>query len=374
VNKTTLTTLLAVAIAGGFLGCGKSKEIVIGGIGPVTGDAATFGVSSRNGCEMAVNEWNAKGGVLGKQVKVLFNDDKGDPAEGATVCTKLIQQDKSVAIIGSVLSKVDLAAGPICQNAKVPMLVPSATNPRVTQVGDWIFRSCYIDTFQGLVCARFCLDTLKAKKAAIFFDVGDDYSKGFAEYFKTNYTKLGGALTANEGHPSGVVDFKAQLTKILATNPDVIFSGDHYNDAALMCKQARELGYKGPVLGGGGWESPKLIEVGGAAMNNTYYTNDYTPDATTPAVQTFVAAYKAKYNEVPDAVAALGYDAMNLMLDSIQKAGSTEHEAIRTAMQKEAWSGVTGNIKFDDKRESVKSVVVLAIKDGKVGFHSVVNP
>ena len=368
------SALIAVAVAGSFLACISDKEIRIGGVGPVTGDAATFGISTRNGYDLAIEEWTAKGGVLGKKIKMSFADDKGDPAEGATVWTKLLEQDKSCAIVGTVFSKVSLAGAPICQAAKIPMLTPSSTNPKVTMVGDWIFRSCFIDTFQGSVGAKFAFDDLKAKKAACFFDVGDDYGKGLAEFFKAKFTALGGEIVGYEGHGAGVVDFKAQLTKILAAHPDILYLSDHYNDAALAAKQARELGYKGPMLGGNGWESPKLIELGGAALENCYYTNDYSADDTRPAVQNFVKNYKAKYNEVPDALAALGYDGMNIMLDAIQRAGSTKNEDIRTALLKTSWPGVCGEIKFDESRNSVKSVAIIAIKDGKLVWHSTVNP
>lgn len=372
-RNTLVSALVAAVLAGSFLACGGDKEIKIGGAGPVTGDSATFGISTRNGYDIAIEEWNAKGGVLGKQVKMMFADDKGDPAEGATVWTKMIEQDKCIAIVGTVFSKVSLAGAPICQAAKVPMLTPASTNPKVTKVGDWIFRSCFIDTFQGSVGAKFATETLKARKAACFFDVGDDYSKGLTEFFKAKFISLGGAIVGYEGHATGAVDFKAQLTKILASNPDVLYLSDHYNDAALAAKQARELGYKGPLLGGNGWESPKLIELGGAALEGCFYTNDYSSDDTSPLVQNFVKSYKAKYNEVPDALAALGYDGMNIMLDAIQRAGSTKNVDIRAALLKTDWPGVTGHVKFDENRDSVKSVAIIAIKGGKLVFHSTVN-
>ena len=258
-KKSYLVALgLAVSAILPFVGCDKNKEVVIGGVAPLTGEAATFGVSTKNGYDLAIAEWNAKGGVLGKQVKLVFADDKGDPAEGATVFTKLIEQDKACAIVGTVMSKVSLAGAPICQAAKIPMIATASTNPKVTGVGNYVFRACFIDPFQGTVGAKFAFDDLKAKKAACLFDVGNDYTKGLSEFFKAKFTALGGEVVGFEGHATGTTDFKAQLTKVLAAKPDVLYVSDYYNDVAMIAKQARELGFKGPMLGGDGWDSPKL--------------------------------------------------------------------------------------------------------------------
>jgi branched-chain amino acid transport system substrate-binding protein len=370
-----VSAFVAVALAGSFLACDKNaKEIKIGGVGPLTGEAATFGASTKNGYDMAGAEWNAKGGVLGKQVKMTFADDKGDPAEGATVFTKLIEQDKSVAIVGTVMSKVSLAGAPICQNAKIPMMATSSTNPKVTLVGDYIFRTCFIDPFQGTVGAVFAFNDLKAKKAACLFDVGNDYTKGLSEFFKAKFTALGGQVVGYEGHATGTTDFKAQLTKVLATNPDVLYVSDYYNDVALIAKQARELGFKGPLLGGDGWDSPKLMEVGGSAVEGCFFTNHYSQDDTAPMVQAFVKSYKAKYGADPDALAALGYDATNIMLDAIQRAGKTDGAAIKDALAKTDLQTVTGHVKFDGDRNPVKSAVIIEIKGGKQVFKTTVNP
>jgi branched-chain amino acid transport system substrate-binding protein len=374
-KSSLVSAALAVALAGGFLACDKSsKEIRIGGVGPLTGEAATFGVSTKNGYDLAVAEWNAKGGVLGKQVKLTFADDKGDPAEGATVFTKLIEQDKSCAIVGTVMSKVSLAGAPICQNAKIPMIATASTNPKVTDVGDYIFRACFIDPFQGTVGAKFAFDDLKAKKAACLFDVGNDYTKGLSEFFKAKFTALGGQVVGYEGHATGTTDFKAQLTKVLAASPDVLYVSDYYNDVALIAKQARELGFKGPMLGGDGWDSPKLMEVGGTAVEGCYFTNHYSQDDTSPIVQEFVKNYKAKYSATPDALAALAYDSTYIMLDAIQRAGSTDGEKIKNALVATDLKTVTGQVKFDDHRNPVKSAVIIEIKGGKQTFKTTVNP
>jgi branched-chain amino acid transport system substrate-binding protein len=374
-KSSLVSAFIAVALAGSFLACDKgAKEIKIGGVGPLTGEAATFGASTKNGYDMAVAEWNAKGGVLGKQVKMTFADDKGDPAEGATVFTKLIEQDKSVAIVGTVMSKVSLAGAPICQNAKIPMMATSSTNPKVTLVGDYIFRTCFIDPFQGTVGAVFAFNDLKAKKAACIFDVGNDYTKGLSEFFKAKFTTLGGEVVGYEGHATGTTDFKAQLTKVLAAKPDVLYVSDYYNDVALIAKQARELGFKGPLLGGDGWDSPKLMEVGGAAVEGCFFTNHYSQDDTAPLVQAFVKSYKAKYGADPDALAALGYDATNIMLDAIQRAGKTDGASIKDALVKTDLQTVTGHVKFDGDRNPVKSAVIIEIKGGKQVFKTTVNP
>jgi len=374
-KSSLVSAFIAVALAGSFLACDKgAKEIKIGGVGPLTGEAATFGASTKNGYDMAVAEWNAKGGVLGKQVKMTFADDKGDPAEGATVFTKLIEQDKSVAIIGTVMSKVSLAGAPICQNAKIPMIATASTNPKVTLVGDYIFRACFIDPFQGTVGAKFAFEDLKAKKAGCLFDVGNDYTKGLSEFFKAKFTALGGEVVGYEGHATGTTDFKAQLTKILAAKPDVLYVSDYYNDVALIAKQARELGFKGPLVGGDGWDSPKLMEVGGAAVEGCFFTNHYSQDDASPLVQGFVKNYQTKYASAPDALAALAYDATNIMLDAISRAGSTDGAKIKDALVHTDLKTVTGQVKFDGDRNPVKSAVIIEIKGGKQAFKTTVNP
>jgi branched-chain amino acid transport system substrate-binding protein len=365
-------TALAAALV---VGCAKgSNEIKIGGVGPVTGEAATFGDSTKKGLSLAVEEWNAKGGINGKQIKLIFADDKGDPAEGATVYTKLIQQDKVAAIVGTVMSKVTLAGAPIAQAAKVPMISPTSTNEKVTQVGDYIFRACFIDSFQGTVGAKFAFNDLKARKAAAIFDVGNDYAKGLSESFKKAFEGLGGTVVAYEGHPSGTTDFKAQLTKLLAGKPDVLYCSDYYNDDALIAKQARELGYKGPIVGGDGWDSSDLVKIGGDAVNNCFFTNHYAPDATTPAVVNFVKGYNAKYSSTPDALAALAYDAGNIMFDSIKRAGSVDGAKIRDALKTTDLAVVSGQVKFDADRNPIKSAVIIEIKDGKTVYRTTVNP
>jgi len=370
-----LFLIVAVVLAGTFVSCGGgSAEFRLGGVGPVTGAAATFGVSTKQGIEMAVAEWNAKGGVLGKQIKLFFGDDKGDPAEGATVYTKLIQQDKVSAIVGTVMSKVTLAGAPIAQQAKVPMISPTSTNEKVTQVGDYIYRACFIDPFQGTVGALFAYNDLGAKKAGELYDVGNDYTKGLAEAFKAKYTELGGQIIGYEAHATGTTDFKAQLTKIIQQKPDLLYVPDYYNDDALIAKQARELGFKGPILGGDGWDSPELVKIGGSAVENCFFTNHYSPEDTRPIVQDFVKKFKEKYNAEPDALAALAYDAANIMLDAVKRAGKTDGTAVRDALKATDYQAVSGRVTFDANRNPVKSAVIIEIKDGKQTYKTTVNP
>ena len=370
-----ITAAMAVLVAGSFVACDKGGSTFnLGGVAPATGEAATFGLASHNGMDLAVGEWNAKGGVLGKQIKLSFADDKGDPAEAATVFTKLIEQDKVSAVVGTVMSKCSLAGAPICQSAKVPMISPTSTNPKVTLVGDYIFRACFIDPFQGTVGAKFSIEELKAKKAACLFDVGNDYTKGLAEFFKAKFTAMGGEVTGFEGHATGTTDFKAQLTKILATKPEVLYVSDYYNDVALIAKQARELGFKGPLVGGDGWDSPKLCEVGGAAVEGCFFTNHYAADDTRPIIQEFVKKYKDKYNASPDALACLAYDATYLVLDAVKRAGKVDGPAIKDALKATDMAVVSGQVKFDGDRNPIKSAVVIEIKGGKFVYRSTVNP
>jgi branched-chain amino acid transport system substrate-binding protein len=369
----TLVIFLVIGLI--FSGCKKqATEIVIGGVGPVSGEAATFGQSTKEGCELAVEEWNAAGGLLGKNIKLIYQDDKGDPIEAATVWTKLITQDKVVAIVGTVMSKCSLAGAPISQQYKVPMISPTSTNPKVTEVGDYIFRACFIDPFQGTVGAKFAYENLNARKAACIFDVGNDYTKGLSEFFRDKFTELGGTIVAFEAHPTGTTDFKAQLTKIIAAKPDVIYISDYYNDVALIAKQARELGFKGPLVGGDGWDSPDLVKIGGTAVENGYFTNHFSKDDPRPIVQEFVKKYQAKFNKVPDALAALAYDAMQIMLDAIKRAGSTDPEKIKKALTETNINVVSGLITFDKNRNPIKSAVIIAIKNGQQVYQATVNP
>lgn len=352
----------------------KSSPILIGSVVPITGPAATFGKSAEQGSQMAIKEWNAKGGVLGRKVKLIVEDDKADPTEATNAFSKLINDNHVIAIIGAVSSSCSLASAPIAQRAGVPMISPTSTNPKVTEVGNYIFRACFIDPFQGTVGARFVFNNLKAKKVGVIYDIGNDYSTGLAKFFKEKFENLGGKIIAYEGYPDGTTDFNTQLTRILDAKPDVIYSPNYYSDDGLIAKQARTLGFTGPIVGGDGWDSPDLFKIGGNAVNNCYFTNHFSKDSKDQQVQVFVRKYTKEYGEAPDALAALGYDATNVMLTAIQNAGSTNGAKIRNALKNINYQGVTGHLKFDKDRNPIKSAVIIKIENGKQRYVMTINP
>jgi len=350
------------------------QEVVIGGVAPVTGEAAAFGLSAKHGYEMAVAEWNSKGGIDGRPIRLVFADDKGDPAEGATVYTRLIEQDKVVAILGPVMSKVALAGAPICQNAGIPMMGATCTNPKVTAVGDYIYRACFIDPLQGTIGARFAFENLGARRAACIFDVGNDYTKGLAEFFKARFIGLGGQVIGYEGHATGATDFKAELARMLLAAPDVLYVSDYYNDAAIIAQQARELGFRGPLVGGDGWDSPKLVQIGGSAVEGCYFTNHFAADDNRPAAREFASKYRSKFGAEPDALGALGYDAACLMFDAIRRAGKPDGPSIKAALARTDMATVTGRVRFDLARNPLKPACILEIKDGRQVFNAAIDP
>lgn len=353
----------------------EGTGILLGEYGSMTGTTATFGKSSDNGTQMAIAEINKAGGVLGKQVSVKLEDDGGLPEQAATAVKKLITQDNVLAVLGEVASSRSLAAAPICQKAGVPMISPSSTNPKVTEVGDYIFRTCFIDPFQGTVCARFARTEQKAKSAAILTDVKNDYSVGLTKFFKDEFTKSGGSIVAEESYSEGDNDFRAQLTSIKGKNPDVIFIPGYYTEVGNIAKQARSLGMKQTLIGGDGWDSPKLYEIGGAAVQGSYFSTHYSPQSKDPRVQKFVANYKQKFQETPDALAAVAYDAAYIMCDAIKRAGSTDRDKIRDAIAKtKNFPGVTGSITIDAQRNAVKPAVILQVKGNEAAYVSTVQP
>ena len=353
----------------------NQNEILIGEYSSLTGTTATFGQSTHHGVQMAVDEVNGRGDLLGKKVKLLTEDTQSKPEEAASAVNKLITLNKVKAVIGEVASSRSLAAAPICQSNGIPMVSPSSTNPAVTQKGDYIFRVCYIDPFQGEVIAKFSFNTLGSRKAAILKDVKNDYSIGLAQFFEKTFKELGGEIVAVQAYSEGDTDFKAQLTALKAGNPDVIMVPGYYTEVALIVKQARELNMNMPFVGGDGWDSAKLTEIGGAAMENTFFATAYTPDDTNFVVRNFVTKYKTLYNETPDALAALGYDAGHILLDAIRRAGSTDGKAIRDALAATRdFIGVTGTISIDQDRNARKSAVILAVKDGKTQYKETILP
>jgi len=369
--------LLTVILAGG---CGGEKHADSGGIrvgffGALTGQQATFAISGRNGALMAIEEINAAGGVLGKPVSLVAEDDRGEASEAASAVSKLITRDHVVALIGENASSRSLAAAPIAQSYGVPMISPSSTNVEVTKKGDYIFRVCYIDAYQGKVLAAFARRNLEARTAAILTDSRSDYSVGLADAFRAAFTAAGGRIVADARYSEGDSDFSAQLTAIRPLSPDVLFLPGYYTDAGLIARQARGLGLKATLLGADGWDSPKLVEIGGDAMEGAYLSNHYSVDDPAAAVRRFVDAYKKKYGAEPDSIAATSYDAMRLLADAIGRAGSTEGRRVRDALAStKDFPGVTGKITMDADRNPIKPAVVLKVEGGRFRFADSVGP
>ena len=354
------------------------EPITVGEFASMTGSEATFGINSNNGVQLAVDEINGAGGLLGgRKVRVVLEDDQSKAGQPSAAVKKLIANDKAVAIIGEIASSRSLEAAPICQEAKVPMVSPGSTNPTVTEKGDYIFRVCFIDPFQGTVMAKFALDTLKAKKVAVLTDVTSDYSKGLAQYFTEYFKGHGGEIVSELSYSGGGKDkdFRAQLTAIKAKSPDAIFLPGYYTEAGLIGKQARTLGIKVPLLGGDGWDSPKLAEIAGSSLDGCYFSTHFSPKAESPKVQDFVKKYTAKYKAAPDGMAPLGYDAMMILADAIKTAGSTDGAKVRDALTNvKNYEAVTGNISIDEKRNATKSAVVLQVQGTENKFVATVAP
>lgn len=373
-KKISIKLLLASALV--FVGCTKKEDaIVIGEYGSLTGNEASFGQSTNKGIRMAFDEYNAKGGVKGKKIKLITYDDQGKPEEAAAVVKRLITQDKVLAIIGEVASSRTLAAAPIAQQYKIPMISPSSTNPKVTKEGEYIFRTCFIDPFQGKVGAKFAIENLKLKKAAIFRDVKNDYSVGLADVFAEEYKKMGGEILVDMSYQAGDVDFKAQLTQIKSKNPEVIFIPGYYTEVGLIARQARELGIKAALLGGDGWDGEKLHEIGKEAINGQYYSNHYTTESTDPVVQEFISKFKTKYNETPDSMAALGYDAARILVEAISRTDEVTSVNIRNEIAKtKDFMGSTGKITINEQRDATKSAVIVQVENEKRKYVTTVNP
>jgi branched-chain amino acid transport system substrate-binding protein len=362
--------------AGGGTPAGGDK-IVIGEFASLTGKEAAFGQSSHKGTELAVEELNKAGGVLGKKIEHLVEDNRSQAGESATIVKKFISRDKVVAVLGEVASGRSLEAAPICQQAGVPMVSPSSTNPKVTEAGDFVFRVCFTDPFQGKLMADFAAKTLKVRKVAILSDVASAYSVGLAQFFRQGFGATGGQLVLDQKFSGGDKDFKAQLTAIKAAGAEAIFVPGYYNEAGLIVAQARQLGINVPLFGGDGWEAPELIQIaGGQALENTFYSTHYSPESTDPKVQAFVKAFQAKFNgEVPDAMAALGYDSAMVLADAIKRAGSTEGAKVRDALAAtKDFPCVTGKTTLDAKRDASKSAVIITVKEGKFKYLQTVEP
>lgn len=354
-------------------GSGSPIAVKIGLIAPLTGDVKTFGESTKNGFDMGIAEANAAGKL---KITTVVGDDKNDATEGVNVATKEITQDKVNAVVGSVSSKVSIPISEVAQANKAVQITSTSTNEKVTVDGgkrkDYVFRACFIDPFQGLVMAKFVTNNLKLKTAAIMYDNANDYSKGLATVFKDNFEKMGGKVVNFEAYTTNDTDFSAVVTKIASNNPDFLYLPDYYNKINLIASQAREKGVKAVLGGGDGWDSSDLdMKI----TEGSYFSNHYSPDATTPEVQNWVAKYKAKYGSVPDALATLGYDATNMLTNAIVTAGSSDSTKIRDALAAtKDFKGVSGNITMDKDGNPVKSAVIIQIKGGKETYAATVAP
>ncbi len=353
----------------------KSDELAIGEFGSLTGNEATFGQSTNKGIRLALEEANLAGGIKGKKLKLITYDNQGKPDEAASVVKRLITQDKVLAIIGEVASSRSLAAAPIAQQYKVPMISPSSTSPKVTAAGNYIFRVCFIDPFQGKVMAKFMTENLKLKKVAILRDVKNEYSVGLADVFAKEAVAKGAEVLADLSYQAGDIDFKAQLTQIKSKNPEAIFIPGYYTEVGLITYQARQLGIKGVFLGGDGWDSNDLERNSKKAVNGSYYSNHYSTESTDPKVQEFIQKYKAKFSEVPDAMAALGYDSAKILFAAMERASEMKPEQIRNELAKtQDFSGVTGNITIDADRNAIKSAVIVQVEGDARKFIANIAP
>ena len=360
-------------------GGGGDSTILVGHYGSLTGPQATFGKSTDNGIKLAIEEVNAAGGVTvngqKRMVRLISEDTEGKPEKAGPVVTKLITKDKVHAVLGEVASSVSLAAAPICQQYGVPMITPSSTNPEVTQKGDMIFRVCFIDPFQGLACAKFAAEDLKAKKVAVLFDQASAYSVGLKDEFAKAFKSAGGEVVSEQAYNQGLNDFNPQLTRIRESSPDLIFIPGYYTDVANVALQARKLGMTMPLLGGDGWDSEDLAKNAGAAIEGSFYSNHYAADQPTPEIQAFVSKYKAKFGGTPDGLAALGYDAARLLFARIEASKSLGGADLRDSLaQTQGFKGVTGVISMNEQRDAVKPAVIVEMKDGVPVWRATINP
>lgn len=384
-SKKFICAITAIGMFTVFVtGCGdqSSDTIKIGANLEMTGSNATFGQSATNGAKLAIKQANEKGGVLGKKIELVVADNKSEAAEAANSMQKLISQDKVAAILAPIASSSVMAGAQVNNDGKVLAISPTASNPKVTvdpdtgKVRDYLFRASFIDPFQGAVMANFASKSLKGKTAALYIDTSSDYAKGLGQFFKETFIKNGGQIVSEEAYLAKDTDFKSTLTKIKSSNPDILFVPGYYQEVGMIIKQAREIGINAAILGGDGWDSEKLPEIAGNdALNNTFFANHYSPDDQSPAIQDFVATYKAEYGQVPDSFAVLSYDATMMIIKAIERAGSVDTVKIKDEMAKtKDFAGVSGLITLDEKHDAIKDAVVIEFKNGKQTFKEKVKP
>jgi len=374
---------IALALAVVFVGCQQAPKVLkVAVLAPLSGPVPTFGVSTRDGALLAIDEWNAKGGVLGLKITPIVEDSQCTPDPAVNAANKVVNQDKVHYIIGEVCSKASIPISEIANAAKVIQISPTSTNPTVTldktgATKAYIFRACFIDPFQGKVAATFAVNNLKAKKAFVMADQSNDYVKGLAEAFEASFTQLGGQIVGKENYTGTDTDFSAILAKVKAAKPDLVYLPDYYNVVNLASKQAKEKGITAPFMGGDGWDSSDLDVK---AADGGYYTNHYDPADPRPEVQNFLKAYGDKYKDasgkpiVPDALATLAYDAANLLLQGIQNAGADNTDKVKAALEGITFNAVSGKITFDAQHDPIKGAVIIHVKGGKKVFDSFVSP
>ncbi len=358
----------------------KSDEILVGHVGSMTGQEATFGESTDKGIRLAFEQLNKKGGVKGKKLVLKTLDSQGKPEEAQVAATRLIVNDKVTVLLGEVASSRSLAMAPVADTNRVPMITPASTNPKVTldpqgKTRRFVSRICFIDPFQGTVMAKFARENLKVTKVAVLRDVGNAYSVGLADFFVEGFKKLGGTIVTDQSFKAGDQDFKAQLTKIRQASPEAIYVPGYYTDVALIARQVRELGMKQPMMGGDGWDSEQLYEIAQGALDGSYFSNHYTVESPDPRVKEFISTYEKAYGTKPDAMAALGYDAGLIAADAMARAKDLSGPALADAIAAtKGFKGVTGTISLDAQHNAVKSAVVIAIKENLPRYEATVSP
>jgi ABC-type branched-chain amino acid transport systems, periplasmic component len=351
------------------------NPIKIGEFASLTGKEATYGQAAHRGTLLAIEEANAAGGVLGRPLELITEDDQSKAGEAATIAKKLISRDKVVALLGEITSGRTLEAAPIAQNAKIPLISPGATAPAVTARGNYIFRVCFVDSFQGNVMAKFARESLKLSRTAILSSASSAQSVGLAKIFRERFTALGGTIVLEQKYSEGDKDFRAQLTAIRAAGVEGIFVPGYYAEAALICKQARDLGITAPLFGIDGWESAELVNIGGDAVEGSYFSTHFSPESDAPDVRSFNERFRARWGTGTDALSALGYDSAKLLIDALRRAGTTDGAKLRDALAAtKDFKGVTGTIAFDAQRNPTKSAVVLQVRNGQFTFVESVSP
>jgi branched-chain amino acid transport system substrate-binding protein len=389
-SRRLLVGSLISTLGAGLLSCKKQSEasggpagsgapvsgpIVIGHYASMSGGTAHFGQDTDKALRLAVDEVNQAGGIKGRKIKVVTLDTRGDSAEAANAVSRLIDVEKASAVIGEVASSLSLAGGRVAQRRKVPMVSPSSTNPKVTEVGSYVFRVCFLDPFQGKVMANFARNTLKFDRVAILKDIKNDYSLGLADAFKAAFVAAGGTISVEQSYSQGDTDFSAQVTAIKGTSPQAIFVPGYYSEVATIARTAQRLGLKVPLLGGDGWDAPDLLKIAGDSLEGSYFSNHFAPDVAAPKAQKFVADFKTKYNVEPTGLGALGYDAAAVVIEAMRSASDLGGDAIREALTKvKGFEGVSGKITIGPDRNAQKSAVVLKIEGGKFKYEATVEP